>query len=34
LTRFPRLRLAAEPDEIPFRTDMLVYGVYRLPVEW
>jgi hypothetical protein len=34
LTRFPRLRLAARPDEIPFRTDMLVYGVYRLPVEW
>jgi cytochrome P450 len=34
LTRFPRLRLAAQPDEIPFRTDMLVYGVYKLPIEW
>jgi cytochrome P450 len=34
LTRFPRLRLAAQPEEIPFRTDMLVYGVYKLPIEW
>jgi cytochrome P450 len=34
LTKFPHLRLAAQPDEIPFRTDMLVYGAYKLPIEW
>ena len=34
LTKFPHLRLATHPDEIPFRTDMLVYGVYNLPIEW
>jgi cytochrome P450 len=34
LTRFPHLRLAAQPNELPFRTDMLVYGVYKLPIEW
>ncbi|AKH85664.1 cytochrome P450 [Streptomyces sp. CNQ-509] len=34
LRRFPGLRLAAEPDEIPTRSDMTVYGVHRLPVAW
>ncbi|MEO3801833.1 cytochrome P450 [Nonomuraea sp. B1E8] len=32
--RFPSLRLAVEPDEVPLRTDMLIYGVHRLPVTW
>jgi cytochrome P450 len=34
LTTFPHLRLAAPAEDIPFRTDMLVFGVYKLPVEW
>jgi len=33
-SRFPNLRLAVSPDEIPLRTDMVIYGVHRLPVEW
>jgi len=32
--RFPNLRLAVSPDEIPLRTDMAIYGVHHLPVEW
>jgi cytochrome P450 len=32
--RFPTLRLAVAPDEIPTRDDMLIYGVHRLPVAW
>ncbi|NUW41322.1 cytochrome P450 [Nonomuraea rhodomycinica] len=32
--RFPSLRLAAPPEEIPLRTDMSIYGVHRLPVAW
>ncbi|WP_043617010.1 cytochrome P450 [Nonomuraea candida] len=32
--RFPSLRLAVEPGEVPLRTDMLIYGVHRLPVTW
>ncbi|TQL77464.1 cytochrome P450 [Stackebrandtia endophytica] len=32
--RLPNLRLAVDPDEIPLRTDMVIYGVHRLPVEW
>lgn len=32
--RFPALRLAVPLAEIPFRTDMIVYGVDRLPVAW
>ncbi|KAB8194523.1 cytochrome P450 [Nonomuraea phyllanthi] len=32
--RFPSLRLAAAPDEVPLRTDMLIYGVHSLPVTW
>ncbi|WP_207755985.1 cytochrome P450 [Nonomuraea cypriaca] len=32
--RFPGLRLAVPPEEVTMRTDMLVYGVHRLPVAW
>ncbi|MDG4800229.1 cytochrome P450 [Micromonospora sp. WMMD980] len=32
--RFPTLRLAVPPDEIPMRNEMAVYGVQRLPVAW
>lgn len=32
--RFPDLRLAVPPAEVPTRTDMLIYGVHKLPVEW
>ncbi|CAM5353847.1 MULTISPECIES: cytochrome P450 [Streptomyces] len=34
LRRFPTLRLAVPPDEVPLRHDMLIYGVHRLPVTW
>ncbi|WNF00510.1 cytochrome P450 [Streptomyces luomodiensis] len=34
LRRFPTLRLAVPPDQVPLRHDMLVYGVHRLPVTW
>ncbi|GHH24527.1 cytochrome P450 [Streptomyces rubradiris] len=34
LRRFPELRIAGNPDEIPMRSDMAVYGVHRLPVTW
>ena len=34
LRRFPTLRLAMPPEEVPLRTDMAIYGVYRLPVTW
>jgi cytochrome P450 len=32
--RFPRLRLAIRPDQVPMRDDMFIYGVHRLPVAW
>jgi cytochrome P450 len=32
--RIPTLRLAAGLDEIPFKHDGSVYGVYELPVSW
>ncbi|MFJ8312119.1 MULTISPECIES: cytochrome P450 [unclassified Streptomyces] len=32
--RFPTLRLAVPPEEVPLRVDMDVYGVHRLPVTW
>jgi cytochrome P450 len=32
--RFPRLRLAADIRELPYRDDMLVYGTRCLPVAW
>ncbi|MEU4670996.1 hypothetical protein AB0F91_24190 [Amycolatopsis sp. NPDC023774] len=34
VTRLPQLRLAIPADEVPLRTDMLVYGVHSLPVAW
>ncbi|WP_101786536.1 cytochrome P450 [Nonomuraea indica] len=32
--RFPGLRLAVPPEEVPMRTDMSIYGAHRLPVTW
>ncbi|WP_219462384.1 cytochrome P450 [Nonomuraea rhizosphaerae] len=32
--RFPDLRLAVPAAEVPMKTDMVVYGVKSLPVEW
>ena len=32
--RIPTLRLATGVDELPFKHDGLVYGVYELPVAW
>ncbi|MFG2494540.1 cytochrome P450 [Streptomyces caniferus] len=32
--RFPTLRLAVPPEDVPVRTDMIVYGVHELPVTW
>ncbi|WP_067831117.1 cytochrome P450 [Actinomadura kijaniata] len=32
--RFPTLRLAAPAGRVPLRTDMIIYGVHRLPVAW
>ncbi|NRQ35879.1 cytochrome P450 [Nonomuraea sp. NN258] len=35
LTRFPSLRLAVPPDEVPLRADPTqIYGVLSLPVTW
>ncbi|MFF9581391.1 cytochrome P450 [Streptomyces achromogenes] len=34
LRRVPGLRLAAEPEELRFKDDAMVYGVYELPVTW
>lgn len=34
LTRFPTLRLAVPPEEVPLRTHSNLYGVHRLPVTW
>lgn len=34
LRRFPDLRLAVPPEEVPLRTEMAVHGVHRLPVTW
>ncbi|MEU8782504.1 cytochrome P450 [Streptomyces sp. NPDC048637] len=33
-SRFPDLRLAVPVEDLPFRDDMLVYGVRALPVTW
>ncbi|MFG2830818.1 cytochrome P450 [Streptomyces sp. NPDC048434] len=33
-TRFPTLRLAVPPEEVPLRDGMNIYGVRRLPVTW
>jgi cytochrome P450 len=32
--RIPTLRLAVDLDQVPFKHDALVYGVYELPVSW
>ncbi|MFF1745669.1 cytochrome P450 [Streptomyces mirabilis] len=32
--RIPTLRLAVDLDQVPFKCDGLVYGVYKLPVTW
>jgi cytochrome P450 len=32
--RIPTLRIAADLDDIPFKHDGFVYGVYELPVTW
>lgn len=32
--RIPGLRIAAEVDELPFKHDSAVYGLYELPVTW
>jgi len=32
--RFPDLRLAVRPEQVPMRSDMLHYGVRELPVAW
>lgn len=34
LERFPNLRLATPPEQVPMRTDMAVYGVHKLLVTW
>ncbi|MEV0146869.1 MULTISPECIES: cytochrome P450 [unclassified Nonomuraea] len=34
VTRFPTLRLAVPAADIAMRSDMLIYGVHRLPVTW
>jgi cytochrome P450 len=32
--RFPGLRLAVPPDQVPLRENMIIYGVHELPVTW
>lgn len=32
--RFPTLRLAVPPEDVPMRHDTIVYGVHELPVTW
>jgi cytochrome P450 len=34
LRRFPTLRLAVPPEEVPLAVDKNIYGVHRLPVTW
>ncbi|MEU6721741.1 cytochrome P450 [Nonomuraea sp. NPDC046802] len=34
LRRFPTLRLAVPPEQVPMRDDMLIYGVHALPLTW
>jgi cytochrome P450 len=33
-SRFPTLRLASAPDEVPLREDSNIYGAHALPVTW
>ncbi|MFD9698755.1 cytochrome P450 [Lentzea sp. NPDC059081] len=32
--RIPTLRLAADVDDLPFKSDAFIYGLYELPVTW
>jgi cytochrome P450 len=32
--RVPGLRLAADADDLPFKDDAAIYGVYHMPVTW
>ncbi|MFI5606193.1 cytochrome P450 [Amycolatopsis sp. NPDC051903] len=32
--RIPTLKLAADVDDLPFKDDASIYGLYRLPVSW
>lgn len=32
--RFPTLRLAVPPEQVPLRDDMLIYGCHALPLTW
>ncbi len=32
--RIPTLRLATDPEQLPFKHDGFVYEVYELPVTW
>ncbi|MEU6131777.1 cytochrome P450 [Saccharopolyspora sp. NPDC047091] len=34
LDRLPGLRLDVPAAEVPLRTDMVIYGVHRLPISW
>ena len=34
LGRFPGLRLAVAPEDVPMRSDMIIYGAHELPVTW
>ncbi|GAA2309043.1 cytochrome P450 [Glycomyces scopariae] len=34
LSRFPGLRLAVASEAVRMRTDMIIYGVHELPIEW
>jgi cytochrome P450 len=34
LRRVPTLRLATSVDELPFKTDAAIYGIYHMPVTW
>ncbi|QSB07007.1 cytochrome P450 [Natronoglycomyces albus] len=34
LEAFPQLRLAVPVEDIPLRSDMAIYGVHSMPVEW
>lgn len=32
--RIPDLKLAVPVDELPFKDDANIYGLYQLPVSW
>jgi cytochrome P450 len=34
LRRVPTLRLAVPVDELPFKSDAAIYGIYHMPVTW